>query len=61
MANLNDERLQEGLIRKGWTTIAPFAYRRYLDRGRGGVLIKVSLMKIADAGNNQLQIDGPVV
>jgi len=61
MANLNDERLQEEVIRKGWPTIAPFAFRRYLERGRGGILIKVSLMKLADANNNQLQIDGPVV
>ncbi len=61
MAKLENPRLQEEVIRKGWATFAPFAYGRYLNRGRGGVLVKVSQMKVADTENNQLQIDGPVV
>lgn len=61
MSKLNDERIQEEVIRKGWSTFAPFAYGRYLERGRGGVLVRVSEIKIANAENNQLQIDGPAV
>jgi hypothetical protein len=61
MSKLFDPKAQKQLVTDTWSQFAPFAYGRYLQRGRGGLLFKVSDLKAEDIEDDQILIDGDAV
>src|SRR6266404_9282717 len=58
MSRFNDPKAQRRLVTDTWHQFAPFAYGRYLQRGRGGLLLLVSGVKVEDIEDDQILVDG---
>src|SRR5438067_13856890 len=58
MPNIADPDFQTQLIINSWSAFAPFAYGRYLQRGRGGILLKLSMLKLYELEGDQLEVEG---
>ena len=58
MIDVADPDFQTQLIINSWSAFAPFAYSRYLQRGRGGILLKLSTLELYELEGDQLEVEG---